>query len=171
MPTTLAPEQTANALRQLHASLLASWNRRDAEGFAALFTSDGNVIGFDGSQMDGRGAIQQELERIFADHRPAAYVAIVREVRQLGPGTTLLRAVAGMVPPGQMQVNPKVNAIQSLVAQQEGAHWRIQLFQNTPAAFHGRPQAVADLTAELQREADRRTGGQSLPLRKAQGKL
>jgi uncharacterized protein (TIGR02246 family) len=158
MPTTLDREQ-ASALRQLHASLLASWNRRDAEGFAALFTTDGNVVGFDGSQMDGRTAIQQELHRIFADHRPAAYVAIVREVRQLGPGIALLRAVAGMIPPGQAEVNPKVNAIQSLVAQQEGAHWRIQLFQNTPAAFHGRPQAAADLTAELQRQAEGRTGG------------
>ena len=154
MPTTLAPEQTAAALRQLHASLLASWNRRDAEGFAALFTTDGNVVGFDGSQLDGRTAIQQELQRIFADHRPAAYVAIVREVRQLGPGTVLLRAVAGMVPPGETQVNPKVNAIQSLVAQQEGAHWRIQLFQNTPAAFHRQAQPAADLTSELQRQWD-----------------
>lgn len=160
MPMTLEREQAAAALRQLHASLLACWNRRDAEGFAALFTTDGNVVGFDGSQMDGRAAIQQELHRIFGDHQPAAYVALVREVRQLGPGIALLRAVAGMVPPGETQVNPKVNAIQSLVAQQEGAHWRIQLFQNTPAAFHGRPQAAADLTAELQKEADRRTGGQ-----------
>ncbi|HEX5575482.1 MAG TPA: SgcJ/EcaC family oxidoreductase [Gemmatimonadales bacterium] len=154
MPTTLEREQAAAALRQLHASLLASWNRRDAEGFAALFTTDGNVVGFDGSQMDGRAAIQQELHRIFVDHLPAAYVAIVREVRELGPGTGLLRAVAGMIPPGETQVNPRVNAIQSLVAQREGAHWRIQLFQNTPAAFHGRPQAAADLTAELQRQAD-----------------
>jgi uncharacterized protein (TIGR02246 family) len=164
MPTTFEQGQAAAALPQLHASLLACWNRRDAEGFTALFTTDGNVVGFDGSQMDGRAAIQQELERIFADHQPAAYVGIVREVRQLGPGTALLRAVAGMVPPGETQVNPKVNAIQSLVAQQEGAHWRIQLFQNTPAAFHGRPQAAADLTAELQRQSDRahgRTGGRS----------
>jgi len=59
-----------------------------------------------------------------------------------------------MLPPGETQVNPKVNAIQSLVAQQEGAHWRIQLFQNTPAAFHGRPQETEALTAELQQQWD-----------------
>jgi uncharacterized protein (TIGR02246 family) len=152
VPTSLAPETVALALRQLHASLLASWNRRDADGFAALFTSDGNVVGFDGSQVDGSQAIREHLRQIFADHRPAAYVAIVREIRQLGPDTALLRAVAGMVPPGQTQVNPKVNAVQSLVAQREGAHWRIQLFQNTPAALHGRPREVAVLTAELQQQ-------------------
>lgn len=154
MPTSLAAEPVATALGQLHASLLASWNRRDADGFAALFTSDGNVVGFDGSQVNGSQAIREHLRQIFADHLPAAYVAIVREIRQLGPDTALLRAVAGMVPPGQTQVNAQVNAVQSLVAQREGAHWRIQLFQNTPAALHGRPDAVAGLTAELQRQWD-----------------
>jgi hypothetical protein len=58
-----------------------------------------------------------------------------------------------MVPPGQTQVNPAVNAVQSLVVQQEGSRWRIHLFQNTPAAFHGRPEAAAALTSELQRQA------------------
>jgi hypothetical protein len=76
----------------------------------------------------------------------------VREVRLLGPGTALLRAVAGMVPPGQTRVNPAVNAVQSLVGQQDGVRWRIALFQNTPAAFHGRPDAVTALTAELQQQ-------------------
>ena len=152
MPTTLAPEQTAAALRQLHASLLDSWNRGDAAGFAALFTSEGNIVGFDGSPVDGAAAIQDHLQQIFTDHRPAAYVAIVREVRQLGSDTALLRAVAGMVPPGKTQVNPAVNAIQSLIAHKEGRRWRIELFQNTPAALHGRPREVAVLTAELQQQ-------------------
>jgi uncharacterized protein (TIGR02246 family) len=150
VPASSAPEPVATALRQLHASLLDCWNRRDAAGFAALFAPEGNVVGFDGSAVDGASAIQAHLEQIFADHRPAAYVAIVREVRLLGPGTALLRAVAGMVPPGQTRVNPAVNAIQSLVGQLDGARWRIELFQNTPAAWHGRPDAVVALTAELQ---------------------
>jgi uncharacterized protein (TIGR02246 family) len=148
-------DQTETGLRQLYDSLLACWNRRDAEGFAALFVPEGNVVGYDGSQMNGRSAIQHELQRIFADHRPAAYVGIVRQVREIGPGTVLLQAVAGMVPPGQTRINPAVNAIQTLVAQQEGGHWRIQLFQNTPAAFHGRPEAVAALSEELQRALER----------------
>jgi uncharacterized protein (TIGR02246 family) len=152
VPASLPPEQIATALRQLHASLLDRWNRRDAAGFAALFDPEGNVVAFDGSAVDGSSAIQAHLQQIFADHRPAAYIAIVREVRLLGPGTVLLRAVASMVPPGQTRVNPAVNAVQSLVGQQDGARWRIALFQNTPAAFHGRPEAVTALTAELQQQ-------------------
>ena len=154
MPTSIAPEPTATAVRELHASLLDAWNRRDAAGFAALFAPEGNVVGFDGSPVDGAIDIRDHLQQIFTDHRPAAYVAIVRDVRQLGPDTALLRAVAGMVAPGKSQVNPATNAIQSLVAQRDGGSWRIQLFQNTPAAFHGRPDTAAALTAELQRQWD-----------------
>ncbi len=58
---------------------------------------------------------------LFADHRPQPYVTIVREIRALTPDVTIVRAVAG----------------------------RCELFQTTPAAFHGRADAGAKLTAEL----------------------
>jgi hypothetical protein len=54
-----------------------------------------------------------------------------------------------MVPPGGSDINPAVNAIQSLVATKPDGEWRIVLFHNTPAAFHGRPEANTALTAEL----------------------
>jgi len=70
-------------------------------------------------------------------------------VRLLTPEVALLRAVVGMVPHGQREINPATNAIQSLVAVEQDGYWRIALFQNTPAQFHGRPEAVAQLTEEL----------------------
>jgi hypothetical protein len=62
---------------------------------------------------------------------------------------TLLRAVAGMIPPGKTELNPAANAIQSLVVVTEAAQPRIALLHNTPAAFHGRPHMVEQLTDEL----------------------
>ena len=41
----------------LYRQLLESWNKRDAEGFAAAFTEDGSCVGFDGSTMNGREEI------------------------------------------------------------------------------------------------------------------
>ncbi len=135
----------------LYTRLLEAWNRRDASGFAAQFADDGGTVGFDGSQLDGRSAIASELDRIFSHHTPATYVARVRQLRTLGSGAVLLRAVAGMVPPNGSAIKPDVNAIQSLVAIAEDGAPRIALFQNTPAQFHGRPELVERLTAELQR--------------------
>src|SRR5262245_17669211 len=130
----------ADEVRTLYRALLSRWNERDARGYSALFLDEGNVVGFDGSQMDGREAIEKSLTPIFASHPTRPYVGIVREVRSLAPDVLLLRAVAGMYPPETKRVDPAVNAVQSLIAVKRGSAWRIALFHNTPAAFHGRPE-------------------------------
>ena len=136
-------------VRTLYRQLLDGWNARDAPAMAARFAERGNVVGFDGSQMNGRTEIEATLAPIFRDHPTAAYVAVVREVRLLTPDVAILRAVVGMVPPGQADVNPAVNAVQTLVAARRDGQWQIELFQNTPAAFHGRPDLGEALTEEL----------------------
>jgi uncharacterized protein (TIGR02246 family) len=147
-------------VRLLYKDLLDSWNTQNAETFAGLFAADGNAIGFDGSQMNGRTSIHEELGRIFAQHKVASYVGIIREVRLFSPTVYMLRAVAGMLPPGKSDINPAVNAIQTLIAkkeevrQKEEPQFQIALFQNTPAAFHGRPELAQQLTAELQEAAN-----------------
>jgi hypothetical protein len=54
-----------------------------------------------------------------------------------------------MVPPGQEDLNPETNAVQSLVAVEEDGTWRIALFHNTPAQYHGRPDLADEHTAEM----------------------
>ena len=138
-------------IRLLYQTLLEAWNDKDAHEMAELFSENGNVIGFDGSQMDGRKQIESVLGQIFADHPTPVYVAAVREVRFLPPGVALLRAVAGMVPRGHSDINPALNAVQSLIATKEQGRWRIALFQNTPAAFHGRAELSDQLNEEFRR--------------------
>lgn len=138
-----------DAVRALYRRLLDAWNRRSTGDFAALYEEDGNQVGFDGTQVNGRAEIEAHLRSIFADHRTARYVAKIREVRFPGPGVAVLRAVAGMIPPGQTDLNPAVHAVQSLVAVNHDGQWQIALFQNTPAQFHARPEAAEQLTEEL----------------------
>jgi uncharacterized protein (TIGR02246 family) len=136
-------------IQGLYRALLDAWNARDAYRYGAAFTDDGHAVGFDGSQLDGRQAIASSLRAIFEHHPTGTYTGIVREVQELAPGVGLLRAVAGMVPHGETDLKPELNAIQTLVAVRRDGAWRAVLFQNTPAAFHGRPDAVAALTGEL----------------------
>jgi len=138
-----------HSIRYLYEQILLAWNQRDAAAMAAQFEEDGNLIGFDGSQIDSRGAIEEHLQPIFADHPTPAYIAKVREIRMIGPEVGILRAVAGMVPPGLSDLNPAVNTIHTLVATKHADGWRAALFQSTPAAWHGRPQDSAVLTEEL----------------------
>jgi len=140
----------------LYRKLLQAWNDRDAAAFARLFSDDGSIVGFDGSTADTKDEIEAHLEPIFADHPTAAYVGKVRAVRKFGADSLLLRAVAGMVPPGKRSLMPERNAIQSLVAsRQSNGDWKIEIFQNTPARLDGRPDEVDRLTQELEAQLER----------------
>jgi uncharacterized protein (TIGR02246 family) len=150
--TLMTPSTDESAIRALYQQLLANWNARQAAEFAAPFTDDAEVIGFDGSQMTGRAEIEATLKGIFTDHETGAYVGIIRSVRFLAPEVALLRAVSGVSPAGQSDLNPALNAQQALIAIKHDGAWRITLYQNTPAQFHGRPDLVQHLTNEL-REA------------------
>jgi hypothetical protein len=67
----------------------------------------------------------------------------------LSSDVSLLRANAGLVPAGKDDIDPALNAAQSMIAVQKGGAWKIALFQNTPAALHNRPDLAKQLTEEL----------------------
>jgi uncharacterized protein (TIGR02246 family) len=138
-----------DAVSDLHRQLLNAWNRRAVGDFAALFAEDAYAVGFDGSQMDGRQQIATEIGAVFVDHVTATYVGKIEDVRLLTPQVAVLRAIVGMVPPSQSELNPDANALQTIVAVKSEDQWQIAVFQNTPAQFHGRPELVRNMTDEL----------------------
>jgi uncharacterized protein (TIGR02246 family) len=140
---------TQEQILALYQQLLQQWNKRNAAGMTGLFTTNGTLIGFDGSQLNGQKEIYAVLDEIFANFPTAAYVSIVKEVRVLTDTTALLLAVAGMVAVGSNDISPEVNVLHSITAVQDEGKWRIALFQNTPAAFHGRPELAEQLSADL----------------------
>jgi uncharacterized protein (TIGR02246 family) len=139
-------------VRELYRDLLTAWNERDADRFGSLFAEDGVLVGFDGSQVDGP-EVAKHLTPIFHDHPTATYVARVREIRLLGPGAVLIRSIAGMIPPDGTTLDPAANAVQTLVAELRLPGWRVVLFQNTPAEYHGRPEATTAHITELEPQA------------------
>ncbi|MDN4592907.1 SgcJ/EcaC family oxidoreductase [Polycladomyces subterraneus] len=149
-PTFEPPYSTDETeVRALYQQLLDGWNKRSADAMTSPFAEDGELIGFDGSNITGRTEIASHLQQIFADHPTAAFVAKVRGVRFLSPEVAILRAVAGMVSPGQTDIEPRLNTHHTLVTVKRADKWRIVLFQNTPAQFHGRPELVQKITEEL----------------------
>jgi uncharacterized protein (TIGR02246 family) len=137
-------------IRSLYASFLDGWNRRSGAAVAAGFADDGDIIGFDGTHHRGRLSIAADLRQIFGSHQTPAYVALIRSVRPIAPGVAVLLAQAGMIPSGGNDLDPDLHAVHTMVAVDEGGgRWRISLFQSTPAAWHGRPEARDALTDEL----------------------
>jgi uncharacterized protein (TIGR02246 family) len=148
-PIDAAGAAAESATRDLYRRLIDTWNKRNARDYALLFASNGSIVGFDGSQVTGQNEIGAHVSEIFSHHQTASYVTIVREVRPISSDVTLLRANAGMVPPGKADISPEMNAVQSMVAAQKSGKWEIALFQNTPAAFHEKPELSKKLTDEL----------------------
>jgi uncharacterized protein (TIGR02246 family) len=136
-------------IRALYQQLLDGWNKRSADAMAEPFAEDGELIGFDGSQLERQSEIASHLQQIFNDHQTPAYVGKVRNVRLLSSEVADLRAVAGMVPPGKTDIQPNLNTHHTLIAVKRKGKWHIALYQNTPAQFHGRPELVQELTEEL----------------------
>jgi uncharacterized protein (TIGR02246 family) len=150
VPMALPPGQENDPVCSLYRKLLLSWNNSDAATYAALFASNGSIVGFDGSSVEGREEIRAHLTGVFSDHETASYVSKVRDVQQLSSEVRVLRAHVGMVPPGAKDLQPDTNAVQTLIAIKAAqGDWQVVLFQNTPAAFHGRPEASMALTQEL----------------------
>ena len=137
------------AVRDLYRRILDGWNGRDGDAFAAPFAVDGDTIGFDGSRHAGRDEIAATIGGIFADHQTGTYVGKVRRVRLIAPTVAILDAVAGIIPHGQSDLRPDLNAIQTVVAAKSAEGWRVVLYQNTPAQYHGRPELAEALTEEL----------------------
>jgi uncharacterized protein (TIGR02246 family) len=154
------PEPEANdeaAVRALYQDLLNGWNRRSADAMAQLFISEAIVVGFDGSEMEGSSVLEAEMGRIFADHVPARYVGVVRSVQMLGADVAILHAVAGMVVPGERDLKVENNTVQTLTAVRREGRWRIAVYHNTPAAYHGRPERAKALTEELRKALQSRS--------------
>lgn len=138
-----------NEVNKLYQQLIVAWNKRDAAALAEQFKDDGEMIGFDGSQIIGREEIFSHLDPIFKDHPTAPFITKVKGVRHLSPESALLRAITGMIPPEQEDIKPEVNTHHTLVAVKIEEKWQIQLFQNTPAQFQGRPELVEQMTEEF----------------------
>jgi uncharacterized protein (TIGR02246 family) len=150
----MMPTMGENEVRALYDRLIAAWNDHDGGAMAGPLAEDGVVIGFDGSVSSGRQTIETEMSSIFADHETGRYAVKVHSVRPIGTQAVILRAIAGLVPPGHARINPQTNSHQTVVAEEQHGQWQIVLFQNTPAQFHGRPALVDDMTRELQAVAD-----------------
>jgi uncharacterized protein (TIGR02246 family) len=142
-------ENAERAVRDLYARLIEAWNKRNARDYALVFAEDANLVGYDGSEIQGQAKIGAHISEIFSHHQTASYVTIVREVRRITDDVWLLRSEVGMIPPGKEELNPDRNAVQVMTAVKTGSEWRVTLFQNTPAAWDGRKDDAEKLNVEL----------------------
>jgi uncharacterized protein (TIGR02246 family) len=121
------------AVRALYQQLMDGWNQGSGDAFAAVFTEDGDLVGFDGTHFMGRQEIAPFHQQLFDKWlKGSRLVGEVKDVRLLHPDVALMHAVGGTVLRGKSEPSPERDSIQTLVAtRQEGDEWRLAAFQNT----------------------------------------
>jgi uncharacterized protein (TIGR02246 family) len=120
------------AVRALYQQLMDGWNQGSGDAFAAVFTEDGDLIGFDGTHFKGRQEIAPFHQRLFDKWlKGSRLVGEVEDVRFLSPEVALMHAVGGTVLRGKSEPVPERDSIQTLVATRQDGEWRLAAFQNT----------------------------------------
>jgi len=127
------------AVRDLYQQLMEAWNRGDSMAFAAPFTEDGDLIGFDGMHLKGRGDIARFHDPLFRKSlQGTRLVGEVKALRFLAPDVALLHAVGQTIMPGHLHPSPERDSIQTLVALKRSGEWRLAAFHNTRQRPMGR---------------------------------
>jgi uncharacterized protein (TIGR02246 family) len=132
------------AVRALYQQVMDGWNQGSGAAFAAAFTEDGDLVGFDGTHFKGREEIAPFHQQLFDKWlKGSRLVGQVKDVRFLSPDVALMHALGGTVLPGKSEPTPERDSIQTLVAtRQEGGEWRLAAFQNTRLHPVGRGAGV-----------------------------
>jgi uncharacterized protein (TIGR02246 family) len=120
------------ALRALYQQLMDAWNQGSGDAFTAVFTEDGDLVGFDGTHFKGRREIAPFHQQLFDTWlKGSRLVGQVKDVRFLRPDVALMHAVGGTVLRGKSEPVPERDSIQTLVATRQDGEWRLAAFQNT----------------------------------------
>jgi uncharacterized protein (TIGR02246 family) len=131
--TTTRRSRDEAAVREVYQRFMDAWNRGSGAGLAAVFTEDGDLVGFDGTHLRGPQEIGPFHQRLFDKWlKGSRLVGQVSDVRFLGPDVAVMHAVGRTVLRGRRAPAPERDSIQTLVAtRQEGGDWRLAAFQNT----------------------------------------
>ena len=132
--TALAEDRDEAAIQNLQSRQAAAWNAHDAAAYAALFTSDGDVVNVLGWWWKGRDEIQSKLRDAFALVFRDSQLTITQvEVRKLSPTIAIAHVrwtmKGALAPTGG--VAPPEQGIQLQVLVRGADGWRISSFQNT----------------------------------------
>jgi uncharacterized protein (TIGR02246 family) len=120
------------AVRDLYQQLMDGWNQGSGDAFAAVFTEDGDLVGFDGTHFKGRQEIAPFHQQLFDKWlKGSRLVGRVEDVRFLSLDVALVHAVGGTIMRGKSEPTPERDSIQTLLAVRQDDEWRFAAFQNT----------------------------------------
>lgn len=120
------------AVRDLYQQLMDGWNQGSGDAFAAVFTEDGDLVGFDGTHFHGQEEIATFHQQLFNKWmKGTRLVGQVKSVRLLSPDVALVHATGSTVMRDRSEPSPERDSIVTLVAVRQSGQWRLATLHNT----------------------------------------
>src|SRR5918996_6047103 len=107
LSTTSKSSPDEAAIRALYQQMIDGWNTGSGNAFAAPYTEDGDLVGFDGTHLKGYLEIASFHQQLFDTFlKGSRLVGKIRSVRFLTADVALIHAVSGTIMAGQSDIDP-----------------------------------------------------------------
>jgi uncharacterized protein (TIGR02246 family) len=124
--------ESAAPIRALLAQVADAYNRGDASGFSASFTSNGDLITGAGDHLINAAEIESYISQLIAKQpKGTKFIPTATNVRFVRPDIAVLTFDGGWLYPGETAISTKSQGIHSIVAVRDKGVWRVVLFQRT----------------------------------------
>jgi uncharacterized protein (TIGR02246 family) len=95
-------------IHALYQQLMDGWNRGSGKDFATPFADNGDLVGFDGTQLKGRQEIDSFHQQLFDAYvKGSRLVGRIRSVRFLTSDVVIMHAVCGTIMSGGTDIEPE----------------------------------------------------------------
>jgi uncharacterized protein (TIGR02246 family) len=118
-------------IRAIPQSMIEAWNSGDATAFAARFTEDASFVAFEGTELQGRGAIVQFHQQLFDTQLKGTRLeGGARFVRFLSPDVAVMHARCSVIPAWRDRAIASRESMQLFVCARHGREWRVAALMN-----------------------------------------
>jgi uncharacterized protein (TIGR02246 family) len=150
----LSPEDQ-KVLRDRPAALIAAFNRGDAKALSEFWSPDGDYIDEQGHHYQGRKAIEESFQKLFAAAKGAELRIHRASVRVVRPDLVIGDGIYEVVPPDG---GPPTSTRYTAVNVKEDGHWFIESVREmvpTPPSNADKLEALAWLLGDWADEAEK----------------
>jgi uncharacterized protein (TIGR02246 family) len=110
----------------------AAWAAGDAAAYAALYTTDGDVVTFNGDHLRGRAGIESGMRYYFATYlRGTRLLQNDERIRFIEPDTVVIVRTGCVLWPGEASCTAEGMSINTNIAVKRHGRWLYTSFQNT----------------------------------------